>query len=278
MRRFFAALFLIAIFGTAAARAAPLWIERQFIPEPELADARFGVHDQQSDRRIDHSSWAAFLDAFLVESPDGVNRVAYSRVGADARGQLRSYIDAMQEVTPSALSRNEQLAFWINLYNAATVDLILDAYPIASIRKLDDPWGQALVTVDGVALSLGDIEHHIVRATTDDPRIHYALNCASIGCPNLAARPYTGAALEEMLAAAARAYINHPRGVTFDDDGDVDVSKIYGWYRDDFGGDEEAALDHIRDYAAPGLKARLEGLDNIDDYRYDWALNDAAEE
>ncbi|MEO1015418.1 MAG: DUF547 domain-containing protein [Pseudomonadota bacterium] len=275
MRRFIAVLFGLSVLAIDAS-AAPLWIERQFIPEPELIDPRFAEADDQSVEQIEHGVWAAFLEAFVVESPDGVNRVAYARVDAKAREALKRYIDALQAAAPSALSRDEQLAFWINLYNAATVDLILDAYPVSSIRKLDDPWARKLLTIDGVQLSLGDIEHHVVRALFDDPRIHYALNCASIGCTNLATSPYTGDALEEMLDAAARDYVNHPRGVAFDDDGDVDVSKIYGWYRDDFGGDEEAALEHIRTYAEPDLKARLEGVDDIDDYDYDWALNDAA--
>jgi len=221
---------------------------------------------------VDHAPWQGFLDRYLVELSDGSTRVRYDDVTAADRKALDGYLATLSGLDPRRLSRDAQLAYWINLYNAATVDLILDHYPIDSIRDVDDPWGRPVATVMGRALTLGDIEHGIVRAVFGDPRIHYALNCASIGCPNLAGAPYAAETLEVMLDAAARAYVNHPRGVQVTD-GEVVVSKIYGWYREDFGAGEADVLDHIRAYADPPLLEALDGRDDIDSYAYDWSLN-----
>jgi hypothetical protein len=173
-----------------------------------------------------------------------------------------------------SLASNEQLAFWINLYNAATVRLILDNKGVASITDIKKPWDQNVVSVGGDQLTLNEIEHGIVRPVFRDARTHYALNCASIGCPNLAREPYRGHDLEAQLDAAARAYVNHPRGVSVEK-GRVVASKIFGWYREDFGADEGAVLDHLRGYADAPLATALKGATKISDYRYDWALNAA---
>ncbi|MEM9618333.1 MAG: DUF547 domain-containing protein [Pseudomonadota bacterium] len=271
-------LFVLVVIAASfpAARAAPLWIERQFIPEAELVDPVFAICNETSTIKIDHSSWGVFLEDRIRTGEDGVNRIDYGAVTQTEHAALKTYILQLEAVDIGSLASGEQLAFWINLYNAATIDLILENYPVESIRKIDAPWGSPAVTVNGLPLTLNQIESGVIRPVFNDPRIHYAVNCASIGCPNLAAKPYTGATLEAMLDAAARAYVNHPRGVLVEDD-DVTVSKIYGWYREDFGEKERDVLDHIRVYARPELLKQLNGLTNIDDYEYDWALNDANE-
>ncbi len=159
--------------------------------------------------------------------------------------------------------------------------LVLDHYPVDSIRDIDispglfadGPWERKLATVEGVGLSLDDIEHRILRPIWQDPRIHYVVNCAAVGCPNLMDRAFTGARWDEMMDAAARDYVNNWRGVRFDD-GELIVSKLYVWYTEDFGGSESAVLDHLRRYAEPGLRGRLEDRERIDAYAYDWGLND----
>lgn len=171
------------------------------------------------------------------------------------------------------------MAYWINLYNAATVELILDHYPVRSITRIKSglfsfgPWDRKLLKVDGHKLSLNDIEHRILRPLFKDPRIHYAVNCASLGCPDLAPRAYTAENLEQMLEDGARRYVNHPRGVSIED-GELIVSSIYVWFRADFGGTDAAVVEHLRRYAATELKAGLMRHSDIDDDRYDWALND----
>jgi hypothetical protein len=233
--------------------------------------------DSTSQNVIDHTAWDSLLGAYVSEGSDGVNRVAYTRMKAEAEDKLSEYLTAMQAVEIEKYGAEEQFAFWVNLYNAATVAVILANLPLTSIRDIGllgaGPWGDEAVTVAGRALSLDNIEHDILRPTFKDVRIHYAVNCASFGCPNLAREAYTGATLEAMLEAAARAYINHPRGFG-GEPGRVTASSIYDWYRDDWGS-VAAVLDHARKYAAGPTARLLEGASTIAAYDYDWSLNAA---
>ena len=135
--------------------------------------------------------------------------------------------------------------------------------------------GQKLIDVEGENLSLNDIEHRTLRPIWKDARIHYVVNCASIGCPNLALRAYAPERLEEMLGAAARGYVNHPRGVAFDG-GRIIGSKLYDWYKAYFGSNDAGVIGHLRQFANPALLKRLASANRIDNHRYDWALNDTA--
>ncbi len=173
------------------------------------------------------------------------------------------------------------MAFWINLYNAKTLEIVAENYPVASIKDINlgggffgrGPWGAKLLTVEGRKLSLDNIEHDILRVKFNQPLIHYALSCASIGCPNLQKRAYRAATLEDQLRAGARAYVNHPRGLSVNGNR-LTASKIYRWYAADFGG--AAGLSrHWAIYAAPELKKRLSEHGSVDRYVYDWSLNDA---
>jgi hypothetical protein len=243
--------------------------------------ARFSGYHAQSTQTVDHGEWKKLLAAYVAAGPDRVNRVDYRRFQAQDHARLRRYLASLQAVAVSSLSRPEQFAFWVNLYNAATVDIVLAHYPVASIRDIGSglfargPWGRKIATVEGVALSLDDIEHNILRPIWRDPRIHYAVNCASIGCPNLASVPYVAARLEAMLNAAARDYVNHPRGLSVGG-GSVRASQIYDWYAADFGGSDAGVLRHVRRYAGAALAQSLSGISRIERYDYDWRLNDTA--
>ena len=137
--------------------------------------------------------------------------------------------------------------------------------------------GRSLITVEGEPLSLDDIEHRILRPIWRDPRIHYAVNCASVGCPNLQAKPFEAADLDRMLDMAAIDFVNSPRGVRLDARR-LRVSSIYVWFEEDFGGDDAGVIRHLMAYATPGLAMRLQRLDEIAGHGYDWSLNDAAQE
>ena len=227
---------------------------------------------------IDHGAWDALLAKYVKASPDGVNRVDYAAFKRLDMAALTRYLNALQAVDIQQYPKDEQFAFWVNLYNAATVDVILKNYPLDSIRDIgllgQGPWKDQTLTVSGKPLSLDDIEHAILRPIWKDVRIHYAVNCASIGCPNLAPQAYTAERLEPMLEEAARAYINHPRGFARVD-GAIVASSIFVWYGDDWG-DQAAILDHARSYATERTKAVLGTAQRIDRHEYDWALNDAA--
>ena len=260
--------------------AACTTIERAAIPAAEIDDKAWTAFSEGSTITVDHTPWDRFLATYRVEGSDGIARLRYGAVTAGDRAALTLYLSALESVDTAALDRPEQLAFWINLYNAKTVDLVLDAYPVDTIRRVGSgllptgPWGLPVLRVAGRPLSLNDIEHTIVRPIWQDPRIHYAFNCAALGCPNLIEIAYTGANVEIRLEANARAYVNDPRGFRFDGDR-LTASKIYIWFQEDFGGSEQGVLDHAIPYAAPDLAARLEAANGIDAYDYDWGLNDA---
>jgi len=230
---------------------------------------------------IDHASWQRFLLAHVQSGDDGINRVAYAQVTAAEHSALRDYIKSLERIEIRGYRRDEQLAYWINLYNAATVSVVLEHYPVSSIRDIDispgflsfGPWGKKLLRIEGQEISLNDIEHRILRPLWHEPRLHYALNCASLGCPNLLRNAYTPDNTQSLFDRAAREYINHPRGVEIVE-GELHVSSIYSWFREDFGSSEADVIKHLRIYAQPALAAELAGFSSIDDDHYDWALND----
>ena len=227
---------------------------------------------------VDHAPWNSLLANYLHEQ-DGVNLFRYSAVTHDDLVRLSDYIEYLQSLRVTGLTPAQQFAYWINLYNAVTVQVILDHYPVESIRDISysllsrGPWKEQLVLVEGFALSLDDIEHGILRPRFQDSRIHYAVNCASISCPNLQARAFTASNLEALLETAAKEYVNSYRGAEVLD-GELVLSSIYDWYAEDFGGSDEAVIDHLLDYAGPDLAVQLEGFGRIDRYRYDWNLNE----
>jgi len=232
----------------------------------------------------------ALLARHVVLPADGVSRVRYAdwKASGPDMAALQAWIAAAAAGRPSSMARGEAYAFWANLYNALTLKVILDNYPVRSIRDIRStgvpfdlrqfigPWRTRLITVEGRRMSLDDIEHETMRPTFRDPRVHYAVNCASIGCPNLWPRAWRAETLEAALDDAARAFVNHPRGAAFRADGGLRVSSIYAWFRDDFGGSEAGIIAHLRQYASGELAQRLARTARIAEDAYDWALNDAA--
>jgi hypothetical protein len=202
-------------------------------------------------------------------------------VSPDDRKALRNYLDHLQSLAISSHNRAEQRAYWINLYNALTVDVVLIHYPVDSIRDIGispglftrGPWGAKLVAVEGEKLSLDDLEHRILRPIWKDPRLHYAVNCASLGCPNLQPEAYSADNSDALLEKGAREYINHQRGVAIRN-GRLMVSSIYEWFKEDFGGSREALMQHWLKYADKPLAAALKGHSGGGfSHAYDWSLN-----
>ncbi|MEM9028639.1 MAG: DUF547 domain-containing protein [Pseudomonadota bacterium] len=260
---------------------------------PALADfSMFAKHTPDATTVVDHSAWDKLLKSHIKPDGAGINRLDYAGFKANGHKQLKAYVASLEGVDPTTLNRTEQFAYWANLYNAKTIDVVLDAYPVDSIRKISinegvlgffkkaaglaGPWKAKVVTVNGTKLSLDNVEHDIMRKVFQDPRVHYAVNCASVGCPNLRLNAFTSANLETELEAGARAYVNHPRGFRVNDDGTVVASSIYSWFQVDFGGTPAAVLEHARKYASAELKAKLDGKTQIASFEYDWALNDVS--
>ena len=225
------------------------------------------------------SSWRVILGRYVVKNGDGLVLFDYAALSAmsDDMALLDDYIQAQTGRTPSTMSRNEAMAYWANLYNALTVQVVAQNYPVGSIREIKSgvrkgPWKRKLVTVEGRTLSLDDIEHGIMRPTFETPLVHYMVNCASVGCPNLKITPWSADTLDADLDAAARAYINSTRGVKISN-GKVQASSIYKWFKKDFGGNDKGVLAHLIKYADPELADQLQGRVKIDKYAYDWGVN-----
>ncbi|MGJ8564329.1 MAG: DUF547 domain-containing protein [Alphaproteobacteria bacterium] len=225
--------------------------------------------------------WDMILEKY-VSAPDaiGLARFNYGALRANAADQeaLKAYITDMEAVDPKTLSEAEAIAFWANLYNAVTISVVIDNYPVKSIKEIKSgwragPWKKNLVTVAGENLSLDNIEHDILRKNYPSPLIHYMVNCASIGCPNLPNAPWTAENYDADRKAAARAYINSPRGVRITDKG-LKISSIYKWYKEDFGGNNAGILAHLRTYADDELAAAIDGGVKIVDDGYSWSLNE----
>lgn len=272
---------IVALLALSPAHAGVF--DKLFAPKAKLWE-RWTAHDPTAPDQIDHSPWEEFLRAYVLEHEDGINRVAYGRVTDESKAELSNYISALASTAIDRYNRAEQLAYWINLYNALTVKLVLDHHPAKSIRDIRvspgpfnfGPWGKKLISLGGEELSLNDVEHRILRPIWRDPRIHYAVNCASLGCPNLQRTAFTARNSDTLLDTGARHYVNHPRGVRIKE-GKLIASSIYVWFKNDFVNADGSVLEHLRRYATPDLAARLAGAGPIRDSEYDWALNDSRE-
>ena len=270
-----AVILLVAMLIAAAAHAQ----SAKLIPA-------WDASDKNSVARIDHGAWQEILNDYLRIHDSGVNRFDYGALKASAGdfAKLASYLASLQSLDPRDYSRAEQKAYWINFYNALTVQVVADAYPVKSIKDIGEsllgslgifggPWDDVHAKVAGRDLTLNNIEHGILRPIWRDNRIHYAVNCASYGCPNLCPTAFTADNTEELLDAGARAYVNHPRGVEFMDDDFIVISSIYKWYAADFGGTEKSVIEHLVKYADKALATRLRKFAGSVDYEYDWSLN-----
>lgn len=232
-----------------------------------------------------HADWTAILQNY-VSAPDGVGLTHFDYAGLKAntadKAKLDGYIKSLGATNPDTLSQDAAIAFYANLYNALTIDLIVQNYPLGSIRKaktyngakvssLSGPWKKVKTSVNGQILSLDDVEHKILRVKYPSPYVHYMVNCASVGCPNLLDRAWEAESYESLRKEAGSAYINSPRGVVVTPKG-LKVSSIYKWFKEDFGG-KDGVLKHIREHADADLAAAIDGGAKIVGYDYDWSVN-----
>ena len=225
-----------------------------------------------------HQAWDDLLGTYVVPGDDGVNRFDYGALKANAAdsAKLDAYLERFADFDVETLDENEQFAAYSNIYNALTVQYIVGKYPTKSIRSgyIVGPWKRVFTTINGEEVSLDHIEHQILRVDWDDPRVHYAVNCAAYSCPNLQTDAWFGETLDDDLDTAARAYVNDPRGVTIRRNGTLQVSTIYKWFREDFGGSNDGVIDHLLEHAEPELAAQIQAKRRITKHEYDWDLND----
>ena len=222
---------------------------------------------------MDHSGLTALLREFVDE--DGW--VDYKGLSG-SRARLEAYLDDLSRAPFDAMGRDEKLALLINAYNAFTLQLILDHYPIDSIRSIPDKdrWNAERWNLGGRTLSLNDIEHKEIRPKFAEPRIHFALVCAAVGCPPLRNEAYTGAGIEAQLEEQARYVHSHERWLRYQAGSDrIELTALYDWYGRDFKQTHGSVLGFVGRYAPEvkkaldsGIKLKVRYLD------YDWSLNE----
>jgi hypothetical protein len=241
------------------------------------------VNNPLSTETISHQIWQNFLSKHVITNEEHINLIDYTKLSQQDLNLLKEYIKAMSQININNYSRREQLAYWINLYNALTVQTVANYYPITNIQEINispglfsvGPWGANLISVNKTTLSLDDINNRIIRSIWNDQRTHYALNNATIGAPNLSKQAYQGAQLEDQLNEAATSYVNSLRGVQVIE-GKLIISKLYDWYEEDYGGTKQDVINHLEQFANEPLLSQLKHINTIDSYVYNWHLNSPA--
>jgi len=225
--------------------------------------AGFNYPSYKTPASSPHNAWHELLGKHVGAS----GKVDYQGLKAD-KAMLDVYLQSLADNPPAETwSRAEKMAFWINAYNAFTIDLIVDHYPVSSILNLDGgkTWDVKRITLGGKKYSLNQIENEILRPAFKDPRIHFALNCAAKSCPPLYNKAFTAENLERTLEQRTRQFINDVNFNSLTAE-KASVSKIFEWYAADFG--------DLKTYLNKYATVKLNNYAAMGFLEYNWALNE----
>lgn len=235
--------------------------------------ASFISSSSVAQEKFDHSTFNTLLNKHV----DSDGWVDYDGFLKD-KDQLTTYLDLLKKNPPnkSTWSDNEQLAYWINVYNAFTIDLVLQHYPVESIRdigskiqipRVSSPWSHKFIEISGEKYSLDNIEHGIIRKQFDEPRIHFAVNCASYSCPLLRNEAFVADKLDKQLDEQTRKFINDPTRNKITSK-KAQLSKLFSWYTGDF-----TKNSTLKEYIAKYADAEVTKSTKISYLDYRWELN-----
>ena len=218
--------------------------------------------------KADHSQWNSLLSDHVSSS----GKVDYKGFKSD-KAKLQKYLDELETNTVSSdWSSSEIKAYWINAYNAYTVKLMVDNYPLKSIKDLKfdgkSAWDRKWIKIGGSTLSLNDIEHKKLRAKYNEPRIHFAVNCASFSCPILLNEAYTASKLESQLTKQAKRFINDSSRNKISSD-KVQISKLFDWYKDDFTS-KGSIIAFLNKYST----VKINESASVSYLTYNWSINE----
>jgi hypothetical protein len=216
-----------------------------------------------SAQKIDHSKWTEILQLYVAQNGD----VNYKKMQKN-RDTFKVYLNDLASNPPKdSWSNSEIKAYWINAYNAFTVQLVLDNYPIKSIKDISEPWGQMFFKIGGKSMSLNTIEHEILRPM-GDPRIHFAIVCASESCPKLLNYAYESETLNDQLDQAAKEFINDASKNSLTAS-EITISKIFKWFKSDFPKGDDF-ISYLNNYSIVKLFPETK----INYQNYNWFLNE----
>jgi hypothetical protein len=237
----------------------------------------------RAPQSVDHTAFDRVLDAYV----DAQGQVDYAALKQNADRDLVPYLELLASTDPSNLDREERLAFWINAYNAYTLKLVVDHYPVESIRdikpgagpsipKVNSPFKLDVGAVADTIRSLDDIEHGIIRERFDEPRIHFVLVCAAVSCPRLRQEAYTGDALDEQLEDQTMTFLRtEGKNDIPSDEDEIALSRIFKWYGQDFGDSTDDLQRYLARYFDGTVHETLANAAyDVDYLDYDWSLND----
>lgn len=231
------------------------------------------VKEVRSDAKpITHESFTGLLQKYVDQ--DGF--IDYKSFVKDT-SSLNQYLEQLSAHHPnSSWTEDERKAYWINTYNAFTLKLVLKHYPVASIKDvkkgipmINTVWYLKFITIEGVDYSLNDLEHNILRPRFGDPRIHFAINCASISCPKLQRTAFEALTLDEQLNKTGRDFVNDSTKNNLSDNPIV-LSPIFSWFRPDFPKGDDGLIAFLNQFASQPISssARIKFGD------YNWSLNE----
>ena len=214
-------------------------------------------------QNFNHSMWNDMLQSYV----NNEGKVNYKRIKADEK-KLEIYLDTLSQNTPQeSWKKAEKLAYWINAYNAFTIKLIIDNYPIKSIKDIKQPWDKKFIDIDGELTSLNQIEHDILRKM-NEPRIHFAIVCASVSCPKLQNTAFEPSKIEEQLTNATKEFLADSSKNNISQES-IKISKIFDWFSKDFTQDG-SLINFLNQYSevtiSPSAKKQFKN--------YNWALNE----
>ncbi len=231
----------------------------------------FGLFSQSG---VSHNAFDQLLQKYV----DDEGMVNYKGLKAE-RSELKSYLSTLENNAPrKTWTRDQKLAYWINAYNAYTLELILEHYPVESIKDIGSTikipfvstaWDIKFINIGGEEYDLNNIEHGIIRKDFDEPRIHFALVCAAVSCPKLQNRAYLPEKLDAQLTKAAKEFLSNSAKNRFKNENQATLSKLFNWYGGDFKNDG-TLIEYINKYAPTKLSKNAD----IDWMDYNWKLNE----
>ncbi len=216
-----------------------------------------------SAKPIKHSVLSNVLEKYV----DKDGNVDYKNIAKD--DQFFEYLETLKKTHPdSSWTQDERMAYWINAYNAFTIKLIIDHYPVKSIKDIPNRWANKFISIEGKKYSLEEIEHQILRKLYKEPRIHFAINCASYSCPKLLNKSFEAESLDKQLDSVARDFVNDKRRNIISADR-AQVSQIFKWFKEDF-----TSTSSLKEYIQKYSEVTMDQATKIEYLEYKWELNE----